>query len=116
MSKKNAGEGLEIRVLESDTKDLSLFDRSDIVFADTRVREVVPGTRTGRHLHHLPIQPYAGRINPSETLHIPRHKAVISDHQRGFRPCSAHNRHGRLLPTGIKNAAVFITTNPLLLG
>jgi hypothetical protein len=26
-------EGLELRVLESDTKDLRLFDRSDLVFA-----------------------------------------------------------------------------------
>jgi hypothetical protein len=33
MSEENNAEGLEIRVLESDTKNLTLFDRSDIAFA-----------------------------------------------------------------------------------
>lgn len=33
MNEDKEVEGLEIRVLESDTKDLTLFDRSDIAFA-----------------------------------------------------------------------------------
>jgi hypothetical protein len=33
MSEEKNVEGLEIRVLESDTKDLTLFYRSDIAFA-----------------------------------------------------------------------------------
>jgi hypothetical protein len=33
MSDEKSAEGLEIRVLESDTKNLTLFDRSDIAFA-----------------------------------------------------------------------------------
>ena len=32
-SSSSKDEGLEIRVLESDTKNLQLFDRSDLVFA-----------------------------------------------------------------------------------
>ena len=33
MSEEQNVEGLEIRVLDSDTKDLTLFSRSDITFA-----------------------------------------------------------------------------------
>ena len=33
MSEEKNAEGLEIRVLDSDTKDLTLFSRSDIAFA-----------------------------------------------------------------------------------
>jgi hypothetical protein len=33
MNEENGAEGLEIRVLESDTRNLMLIDRSDIAFA-----------------------------------------------------------------------------------